>query len=282
MGVVIGASPTATALAAAHHPCLRKQNSDSLTPTTAKKAKRPGDATSEDVMLWVSLNNVIQGLVKDPELLKSAKAAHSKEVKTLKVDLTKLGTNLATAQEGWRKAIETLKTTQEDAIRTFKESEDFHEESWLTPLCTLGPLWISEADYGMDDQDAQKEIFRLLKARDSTFSPAGWGLLDPATPVDTQGAEGVTLNASVDTLGDIPMDSAYLESAANVDSVAAMDRALVPTLTEVGQSDVAAIEEDEDPSDALQLNHQRAGSSERHLPTGTSEAGASGVPQSEA
>nr|GLL25126.1 uncharacterized protein LOC109180246 [Ipomoea trifida] len=209
----------------------------------------------------VGLNNVIQGLVKDSELLKSAKAAHSKEVKTLKVDLTKLGTNLATAQEGWKKAIETLKTTLEDAIRAFKESEDFHEESWLTPLCTLGPLWISD-----------------LRARDSTFSPAGWGLLDPATPVDTKGAEGVTLNASVDTLGDIPMDSAYLESAANVDSVAAMNRALVPTLTEVGQSDVAATEEDEDPSDALQLNRQRAGSSKRHLPTGTSEAGASGVP----
>nr|GMD78628.1 MAP7 domain-containing protein 1-like [Ipomoea batatas] len=113
-------------------------------------------------------------------------------------------------------------------------------------------LDLGKADYGMGYQDAQKEIFGLLKARDVTFSPTSWGLLNPVTPNDTQGAENVALNALVDTLGgEIPMDNAILESAANVDSVVGMDRAAVPTLTEVDRSDVAATGEEEDPSDAL-------------------------------
>nr|GMC49376.1 hypothetical protein Iba_chr01bCG7250 [Ipomoea batatas] len=46
--VVIGASPTVVALAAAHQPRMRKWNSDSSTPTTAKKVRRPVDAALED------------------------------------------------------------------------------------------------------------------------------------------------------------------------------------------------------------------------------------------
>nr|GLL39938.1 hypothetical protein Itr_chr11CG18850 [Ipomoea trifida] len=118
-----------------------------------------------------------------------------------------------------------LKTAQEDVLRVFKESEDFHEEAMAHAAYMLGPSCIS---------GSRKEMFKLLKARDATFSQTGWGLLDPATPDDTQRAKSVALNTSVDTLGDIPMNSAYLESAANVDSVTAMDRAAVPTLTEVG------------------------------------------------
>nr|GLL21662.1 uncharacterized protein LOC109180246 [Ipomoea trifida] len=129
-------------------------------------------------------------------------------------------------------------------------------------------LDLGEADYGMGYQDAQKEIFEFFKARDVTFSPTIWGLLNPVTPDDHQEAEDATLNASVDTIGgEISMDNAYLDSSANLDSVVGMDRASVPTLTEVGQGDMAAIEE-EDPSDALQLNCQRSRSSERNLPTG--------------
>nr|GMC66533.1 MAP7 domain-containing protein 1-like [Ipomoea batatas] len=71
---------------------------------------------------------------------------------------------------------------------------------WPMPACTLGQSWTSgwrarsgssifldlgEADYGMGYQDAQKEIFRLLKAWDMTFSPTSWGLLDIVTPEDT-------------------------------------------------------------------------------------------------
>nr|GLL17222.1 hypothetical protein Itr_chr01CG10780 [Ipomoea trifida] len=98
--------------------------------------------------------------------------------------------------------------------------------------------------------------------------------------LDGEGAEDVALNASVDTLGgEIPMDNAYLESATNLDSVAGMDRASIPTLTEVGQSDVAATGEEEDPSDAHQLYPQCSRSFERSLPTGSSEAGASRFPQ---
>nr|GMD01372.1 uncharacterized protein LOC109180246 [Ipomoea batatas] len=171
----------------------------------AIRARRPPLRKGKAQLFQVDLNNDIQSLAKDSELLKSAKAAHSKEVKTLKVDLTKMGDNLAMAQEGWAKATEALK------------------------------------------------------------------------------AEDVALNALVDTLGgEIPMDNAYLESTTNVDSIARMNRASVPTLIEVGRSDVAAIGEEEDPSNALQLNRQRSRSSERNLLTGPSDASVSGVPQSEA
>lgn len=47
-GVVIGASPTNIAFAAAHHPRLRKRNYDSPTPVTAKKSKLSDDVASED------------------------------------------------------------------------------------------------------------------------------------------------------------------------------------------------------------------------------------------
>nr|GMC68056.1 hypothetical protein Iba_chr02fCG8300 [Ipomoea batatas] len=66
------------------------------------------------------------------------------------------------------------------------------------------------------------------------------------------GAGDVALNASVDTFGgEIPMDNTYLESTTNVDSLVGMDRASVPTLTVVGQSDAVAAGEEEDPSDTL-------------------------------
>nr|GMD55752.1 MAP7 domain-containing protein 1-like [Ipomoea batatas] len=195
-GIVIGASPIATALAAAHHPRLRKRNSNSSTQPLLRKQSIPETSPPRMPAPWTrpssfvqffqaGLNNVIQGLIKDSKPLKSAKATHSKE---------------------W-----------------------FKGEVEKQYLLDLG-----EADYDMGYHDAQKEMFNLLKARDATFSQTGWGLLDPATPDDTQGAESVALNTSVDTHGDIPMESAYLESAANVDSVTAMDRAAVPTLTEVG------------------------------------------------
>nr|GMC68322.1 flocculation protein FLO11-like [Ipomoea batatas] len=144
-------------------------------------------------------------------------------------------------------------------------------------------LDLGEAGYDMGYQDAQKEIFGLLKTRDAPFFHTSWGLLNLITHDENHGAEDVALNASVDTLGgEIPMDNAYLESAANVDSIAGMDQAFIPTLTEVGRNDVAATGEEEDPSDALQLNRQRSRSSERNLLIGPLEAGASGIPQSKA
>nr|GLL29397.1 hypothetical protein Itr_chr06CG10550 [Ipomoea trifida] len=167
---------------------------------------------------------------------------------------------------------------------------------WLMSACMLGPLWINGLNAGSGSSTCWTWVKRTMawaiktpkrryssssKARDATFSPTGWGLLGPAIPDDTQGAEDVALNASVDTLGDILMDRAYLESAANVDSVAGMCQASVPTLTEVGQDDAIATEVEEDLFDTLQQNRQHAKSSERHLPTRTSEAGACEVPQSE-
>nr|GMD09338.1 hypothetical protein Iba_chr06dCG7190 [Ipomoea batatas] len=170
------------------------------------------------------------GLVKDSELLKSAKATYSKEVKALKADLTKIGANLATAQEGWKKALETLKSAQENAVKAFKELEEFHEDAM--------------AHAGMHARTIVDQWF--------------------------EGEAGKQYLLDLDTLGDILMDRAYLESTANVDSVAGMSQASVPTLTEVGQDDATVTEVEEDLSDALQLNRQRAKSSERHLPTRTS------------
>lgn len=63
-------------------------------------------------------------MAKHFELLKAAKAAHSKEVKALKADLTTLGANLATTH-----ATEVLNSAQEDVLKVFKESEDFHDEA---------------------------------------------------------------------------------------------------------------------------------------------------------
>nr|GMC69486.1 uncharacterized protein LOC109180246 [Ipomoea batatas] len=102
-------------------------------------------------------------------------------------------------------------------------------------------------------EKAKKLIWELKSAREDA--------LTESTPVDDQGVEDVTLNASTDTAGgEIPMDSAYLNSSANLNSVAGMDHDPVPTLTEEGQGDTVATKE-EDPSAALQLNRQRS----RHL-----------------
>nr|GME07444.1 flocculation protein FLO11-like [Ipomoea batatas] len=236
IGVVMGGSPTFVALAVARQPRLRKWNSYSSTPTTAKKARRPSDVVLEDAaaatktfifcrlgqMISVSdlqamegaspsyllqsvtyqsfqagLNDTIKGLAKDSKLLKSAKAAHSKEVKALKSDLTTLGGNLATTQDGFVKATEASMHA-----RTIVDQ-------WLEGgVGRQYLLDLGEADYGMGYQDAQKEIFRLLKARDATFSPTRWDLLNPVTPDDNQGVKDVALNTSLDTLGgEISMDN---------------------------------------------------------------------------
>nr|GMC56488.1 MAP7 domain-containing protein 1-like [Ipomoea batatas]GMC70895.1 MAP7 domain-containing protein 1-like [Ipomoea batatas] len=220
-------------------------------------------------LFQVGLYNAIKGLAKDSELLKSAKAAHSKEVKSLKVDVAKLSAKLAEALEGFTIVSETLKSALENVLKEFKASEDFHEEAMAHAEMharTIVDKWLEgevgkryllnlgEADYDMEYQDAHKEIFELLKARDTTFSSTRWGLLNPVTPDNNQAAEDATLNASVDTVGgEIPMDDVYLNSPANLNSVARMGRASILTLVEDGQGDAAATEE-EDPSAALQLN----------------------------
>nr|GMC73683.1 uncharacterized protein LOC109180246 [Ipomoea batatas] len=209
--------------------------------------------SSQAQIFQAGLNNA-----KDSELLKLVNAAHSREVKALKADMTKLGASFATAQEGIANANEVLRSAREDALKEFKESEDFYEEAMAHASIharTIVDQWLEgEADYGMGYQVAQMEIFEFLKARDVTFSPTIWGLLNPVTLDDHQGAEDATLNASVDTIGgEISMDNAYLDLSANLDSVVGMDRASVLILIEVGQGDMAATKE-EDLSDALQLN----------------------------
>nr|GMC73592.1 uncharacterized protein LOC109180246 [Ipomoea batatas] len=141
---------------------------------------------------------------------------------------------------------------REDVLKAFKESEDFHDEAMAHASMHARTIV---------DQWLEGEVGRQH-------------LLDFVTPDDNRGAEDVALNASVDTLGDkILMDNAYLESAANVDSVARMNRTSIPTLTEVDRINAVATGEEEDPSDALQLNRQGSRNSERNLPIGPSEAG---------
>nr|GME07749.1 MAP7 domain-containing protein 1-like [Ipomoea batatas] len=96
--------------------------------------------------------------------------------------------------------MEALRIAREDALRAFKESEEFYEEAMAHASMharTIVDHWfegeverqylldLGEADYGIGYQDAEKEIFKLLKARDPTLSPADWGLRDSATPDDT-------------------------------------------------------------------------------------------------
>nr|GMC66551.1 hypothetical protein Iba_chr02eCG6790 [Ipomoea batatas] len=193
-GVATTASPIAIALAATCHPPKRSRDIASEDASSVDKA-----------FIFRRLEQMIPA--SDLQVMDSASPSYLLQSAAFHY-----------FQEGWEKAIAILKTTHEDALRAFKELEDFHEEAM---------------------------------AHASMHGPT----------IDARGA--------------------YLESTANVDSVAVMDRAAVPTLTEVGQSDVAATDEEEDPSNTLQLHCQCSRSSERPLPTGTSEADGSGVPQSE-
>nr|GMD76251.1 hypothetical protein Iba_chr13bCG8560 [Ipomoea batatas] len=223
VGVTIGASPTAIALALTHQLRQQMRNSkrasDSIALTTSKKAKRISNANPEEGVVaakahifrrleqmitalnlqplegtrsihllqsvayhsfqaqlaHVRLHDTIKALTKDFELLKAAKAAHSKEVKGLKTVMAK-------------KLAEDLKSTEEDALKEFKDSER---------------------------------------------SPG------PISPDDAN------VNASVDIAGDaILMDNAYLNSSANLDSVVGMDHAPVLTLAEDDQGDAVATEEE--------------------------------------
>nr|GMC82614.1 hypothetical protein Iba_chr04bCG15040 [Ipomoea batatas] len=145
------------------------------------------------------LHGAVKALSKDSELVKFAKATHSKEVKTLKAKVAKLS---ASSTAGWEKAkklTEELKSARVDVLAEFKESEDFHEEAMAYA-----------------DIHARTMVDKWLKGEVGKQF-----LLDLATPDDDQGAEDITLNASADTTGsEIPMDSAYLNSSANLNSVA--------------------------------------------------------------
>nr|GLL25400.1 uncharacterized protein LOC109180246 [Ipomoea trifida] len=117
----------------------------------------------------VRLHGAVKALSKDSELVKSAKATHSKEVKTLKAKVAKLS---ASSIEGWEKAkklTKELKSAQEDALAEFKESEDFHEEAMAHAdihARTMVDKWLEgevgkqflldlgEVDYGLGYQDA--------------------------------------------------------------------------------------------------------------------------------
>nr|GMD52402.1 tubby-related protein 1-like isoform X2 [Ipomoea batatas] len=228
VGMTIGASPTTASLALDHQPRSRTLGS--------KRAQ----------LFHAGLHDAIKALTKDFELLKSAKATHSSEVKNLKAEMAKLNANLAGERENSKKLAEELKSAQEDALEEFKESEAFHEEvmahadmhartvveKWLVGLVDLG-----EADYGLGYQDAQKEIFDQLKARYATFSPTSWGLRD-------QGADDAIKDASADITGDeIRMDNAYLNSLVNLNFVAGMDRNPIPTLAKDDLGDTVATEE---------------------------------------
>nr|GMC46895.1 hypothetical protein Iba_scaffold29485CG0020 [Ipomoea batatas]GMD08072.1 hypothetical protein Iba_chr06cCG13210 [Ipomoea batatas] len=111
-------------------------------------------------LFHAGLNGAIKALTKDSELFKSTKETHSKEVKTLKAKIAKLNASITEEQGSAKKLAEELKSAREDALKEFRELEEFHEEAMPMPMCTLGMWSISGWS------DAQKEIFELLKARD--------------------------------------------------------------------------------------------------------------------
>nr|GMD74751.1 uncharacterized protein LOC109147873 [Ipomoea batatas] len=211
VGVTIGASPTAIALALTRQPRQQmhssKRASDSIALTTSKKAKRISDANPEEgaQLAHVGLHDAIKALAKDSELLKAAKAAHSKEVKGLKTVMAK-------------KLAEDLKSTEEDALKEFKKYEAFHEEAMAHAdlhARTVVDKWIAGS------------------VGNSERSPG------PISPDDANA------NASVYIAGDeISIDNAYLNSSANLDFVAGMDHAPVLTLAEDDQGDAVATEEE--------------------------------------
>nr|GLL33241.1 uncharacterized protein LOC109180246 [Ipomoea trifida] len=168
------------------------------------------------------LHDAIKALTKDSELLKSAKATHSKEVKNLKAKMAKLNASLAEERESASKLTKELKSAREEALREFKESKTFHEEAM--------------AHAGMHAR--------------TVVDKCRVGLVGKQFLLDL-GGEDVNANASMDIIGDeIPMDDAYLNSSTNLNFVAGMDRNPVPTLAKDGQGDTVATEE-EDPSAAL-------------------------------
>nr|GMD12638.1 MAP7 domain-containing protein 1-like [Ipomoea batatas] len=193
-GMIVGASPTTIALAAAHQPLLRKRNSHSSTPTTIKKVRHPADAALDDAaiaaktfifrhleqMIPASDFQVMDGT--SPSYLLQSAAYHYFQAQLFQAGLNSV-------IKGWAKATEALKSAREDVVKAFKESEDFHEEAMAHASMharTIVDQWfegevgkqylldLGEVDYDMGYQDAQKEIFRLLKARDATFSPTSW------------------------------------------------------------------------------------------------------------
>nr|GMC93736.1 MAP7 domain-containing protein 1-like [Ipomoea batatas]GMD01442.1 MAP7 domain-containing protein 1-like [Ipomoea batatas] len=256
--MIIGASPTVAALQSAQQLRRRtsssKRASDPVAPTTSKKAKRIPDAdpdeevvtTNANVFRWLDraqlahfgLHDTIKALTKDSELLKSSMATHTKEVKGLKAEVAKLNASLTEERESIKKLAEDMKLAREDALEKFKELEAFHEEAithadlhakevvdkWLVaPVGKRFLLDLGEVDYTSRYQDAQKEIYMLLTAKDPTFSPTQCGfpdwmldldrLTNPASPEDDQGAKDTDVNASTDTAScEIPIDSAYLNS----------------------------------------------------------------------
>nr|GMD23727.1 MAP7 domain-containing protein 1-like [Ipomoea batatas] len=211
------------------------------TSTTKKSKRKATDSASIDPtfaahllaaqLFHAWLHDAIKALTKDSELLKSAKATHSKEVKNLKAKMAKLNASLAEEWESASMLTKELKSAWEEALREFKDSETFHEEAMahasmhartVVDKCLVGLvgkqflLDLGEADYGLGFQDAQKEIYELLKVWDATFSPTAWDFPNPATPDNDQGAR---INP-------------------------------VPTLAKDGQGDMVAMEE-EDPLAAL-------------------------------
>nr|GMD37722.1 Zinc knuckle family protein [Ipomoea batatas] len=80
-------------------------------------------------LFHIGLHHPIKALTKDSELLKSAKATHSKEVKNLKAKMAKLNASLTKEQESARKLTEELKSARKDALKEFRELKAFHEEA---------------------------------------------------------------------------------------------------------------------------------------------------------
>nr|GMC75110.1 MAP7 domain-containing protein 1-like [Ipomoea batatas] len=168
-----------------------------------------------------------------------------------KVEITKLSASLTKERESAKTLAEELKSAREEALKEFKESETFHEEAMAQADLNahVGKqflLDLGEMDYGFGYQDAQKEIYGLLKAKDPTFSPTRCGL-----PTVMTGSDSWQRDSDGQCISELVRDTVAIE--------------------------------EEYSSTTLQLNRRRPGSSERDPPTGPTEGDDTvEVPQSEA
>nr|GMC69532.1 uncharacterized protein LOC109180246 [Ipomoea batatas] len=182
-------------------------------------------STTMAQMAHVELHGRLKPLIADSKSLKSIKTTHTKEIGGLNSKNAKLEATVDMERKNAEGVAREKSLAREDALAEYKESESD----------------IGEEDYHASYQDAQKQIYEILKFEGMAFSPKKRGypawLPDftprsdiPATLVHTQGAEDTERVTSVGIDGtEIPMNSTYLNSDANLDTLAGVDHTRFPT-----------------------------------------------------
>ncbi|XP_031109880.1 uncharacterized protein LOC116014034 isoform X2 [Ipomoea triloba] len=228
----------------------------------------------------------------------------------LRIQVVKLESTLEAERKNVERLMLEVEASRREALDEYKGSVVFREDvmaeahrhlqelamEWLgTPVGKQFLVDSRNKDYHLGAQDMQKRIYAVLLARDSTFVPEEKGfprwLADneprvtvPTTHTNHQGVKDtkrVTSEGNGDN-SEILMDLAYLDSTANLTSLAAMGRAPVPPVPDTKRQTVTDLKEEEDQSSALQLNHTHRGATDFVSSTRPSDGGVTGVPQAQA